>query len=210
MARQDPKHIGLTGGIASGKSTVSSLFRSLGAHVIDADILSRQVVEPGKVAWKEIVDYFGTGILLSDGTLDRKKLGSIVFQDLPKREVLNHIVHPRVLEEEARLYQDLRFKYPNALIITDAALLIEAGSYKRLSKLIVIYVDEQTQLQRLMLRDGISAEEAWSRIRSQMPLSEKVKYADYIIDNRGSLEETRQQVEVLYREMMNNELKAKT
>jgi dephospho-CoA kinase len=196
------KAVGLTGGIASGKSTVSHIFRSLGAQVIDADILARQVVEPGKPAWQEIVHSFGKDILLPDGQIDRKKLGAIVFQDPVKREVLNQIVHPRVFEEKNRIYQDLRRKYPEALIIVDAALLIEAGSYKRLSKLIVVYVDEQTQLRRLMLRDGISAEEAWLRIRSQMPLSEKVKYADYVIDNRGSLEETRRQVEEVYKKLM--------
>ncbi len=202
MTVEDFKVVGLTGGIASGKSTVSHIFRSLGAQVIDADILARQVVEPGKPAWQEIVNFFGREILLPDGSIDRKKLGAIVFQDPAKREVLNRIVHPRVFEEEKRLYQDLRRQYPEALIIVDAALLIESGSYKRFHKLIVVYVDEQTQLHRLMLRDGISAEEAWVRIRSQMPLSEKVKYANYIIDNRGSLEETRRQVEEVYKKLM--------
>jgi dephospho-CoA kinase len=202
MTVEDFKVVGLTGGIASGKSTVSHIFRSLGAQVIDADILAREVVEPGKPAWQDIVNAFGRDILLPDGSIDRKKLGAIVFQNPTKREVLNQIVHPRVFEEEKRLYQELRRQYPEALIIVDAALLIESGSYQRFHKLIVVYVDEQTQLRRLMLRDGISAEEAWARIRSQMPLSEKVKYADYIIDNRGSLEETRRQVEEVYKKLM--------
>lgn len=205
MSMQDPKFVGLTGGIASGKSTVSNFFRALGAQIIDADILAREVVEPEKPSWQEIVDFFGKNILLPNGHIDRKKLGAMVFQDPVKREALNRIVHPRVLEEENRLYRDLRSRYPDAVIIIDAALLIEAGYSKRLSKLIVVYVDAQTQLQRLMARDGISAEEAWSRIHSQMPLIEKVKYADYVVDNRGSLEETRRQVEEIYQKLMKTE-----
>jgi len=205
MKIPDPKLAGLTGGIASGKSTVSGFFRSLGAQIIDADVLARQVVEPGKPAWREIVDHFGKGILLPDGAIDRKKLGAIVFQDPIQREALNRRVHPRVLEEETRLYRELRSRYPDALILLDAALLIEVGAYKRLNTLIVVYVDEQTQLRRLMHRDRIPAEEAWSRIRSQMPLSEKIKYADYVIDNRGSLEETRRQVEEIYQTFMGDD-----
>jgi dephospho-CoA kinase len=186
--------IGLTGGIASGKSTVSQMLRELGGWIIDADQIARKVVEPGRPAWREIVDHFGDRVLLPDQTIDRGLLGAIVFHDEKERRVLNRIVHPHVREEMIRETEQVRLHHPQGIIIWDVPLLIEGGLYHQVEKVIVVYVDPDIQLRRLMNRNGLSEDEAKRRIASQMPLSEKVKYADFLIDNNGTLEETRKQV----------------
>ena len=191
--------IGLTGGIASGKSIVSSIFKELGAYVIDADRISRDVMVPGSEVYKKVVNIFGEGILKDDQTIDRKKLGDMIFGNPEKIALLNDCTHPEIFREIDRRVKEIRQKTPDVLIIVDAALLVETGAYKIFDKLAVVYVDEETQLKRLKERDGFTDEEVTKRISSQMPLKEKVKYADFVIYNDKGLEETRRQVEEVYK-----------
>ena len=193
--------VGLTGGIASGKSLVAGELERLGARIVDADLVSREVVRPGTPAHAGIVEAFGPEVLLEDGGIDRKKLGSIVFSDPRKLEVLNSITHPRIRERIRELVSEARRADPSALIVIDAALLIEGGLYREMSKVIVVYADEKTQAERLARRDRITPEEAQKRIRSQMPLKEKLKYADYVIDNNGEPESTLERVREVYGEL---------
>lgn len=194
--------IGLTGGIATGKTIVSKIFLKQGAHLIDADIIARDVVKPDKPAWKEIVDTFGESVIGIDKKINRKKLGSIIFNDPEKRKQLEAITHPRIIEEENRQVNELQKKFKSGIIILDAALLIEAGYYDRVDKLIVVYLDQQTQLQRLMERDNLSLPEAKKRIDSQMLLEDKVKLADYVIDNSKPLDQVEIQVSKIYSELV--------
>jgi dephospho-CoA kinase len=191
--------IGLTGGIASGKSIVSSIFKELGAYVIDADRISRDVMVPGSEIYKKVVNVFGEGILKDDQTIDRKKLGDMIFGNPEKIALLNECTHPEIFREIDRRVKEIRQNTPDALIIVDAALLVETGAYKTFDKLVVVYVDKETQLKRLKERDGFTDEEVTKRISSQMPLKEKVKYADFVIYNDKGLEETRRQVEEVYK-----------
>lgn len=192
---------GLTGSIATGKSTVSALFDKLGAVIIDADKIVRQVQQPGEKAWQEIVEAFGEEILLPTGELDRAKLGSLVFGNAENRARLNEIVHPRVREERDRQTQEAKRRDPNAIIIWDIPLLIETGMHKQVEKTIVVYVDAKTQLARLLSRDELSEEGARQRIAAQMPIEEKKPYADFLIDNRGTVEETQAQVHAIWEEL---------
>ena len=185
--------VGLTGGIATGKSLVSEILRGLGTYIIDADKIAREVVEPQKPAWLEIVEFFGKDIVNKDRTINRKRLGEIVFNDPVKKRKLEEIVHPRVIEEESRMVKEYLKIKPDGIVIIDAALLIEAGSHKRVDKLIVVYSDKETQTKRLMERDGLSRPDAEKRIASQMPLDEKVKMADFVIDNSKGIEGTQRQ-----------------
>jgi dephospho-CoA kinase len=189
--------VGLTGGIASGKSTISEMFRRLGAHIVDADQVARRVVEPGTPALREISESFGEEVLRADGALDRAALGKIVFQDAEARSRLNSILHPRIWEEEARLFELYEAQDPEGIVLLDAAVLIEAGAAGRMDLMVVVDVDEDDQLRRLVGK-GMPREEALRRIRSQMPTAEKLTYADYVIDNRGSLEETERQVDAIW------------
>jgi len=192
---------GLTGGIATGKSYIDRCFVDLGTHLIDADLIAREVVEPDKPAWKKIVDYFGESILNPDRTLDRKKLGKRVFANREDLKRLESFIHPEVFNRENELVREIRDKDPDAIIVVDAALMIESGSYKRFDKVILVVVEESIQLERLMNRDGISKEEAIQKISSQMPQSEKRKYADYIIDTSRTREESKSQVEELFQKL---------
>ena len=195
------KVIGLTGNIASGKSVVASMFEDLGAKVIDVDDIARKIVEPNETAWKKIVDTFGQNILNPDSTINRKKLGEIIFNDYEKRKILNGITHPKIIQNA----RDKVEKYKNEMVevvIIEAALIVEKGGLKDLiEKLIVVTSDEVSQIERLTERNGFSKEEALSRINSQMPTSEKVKHADYIIDNSGTTSETENQVKKLWHEI---------
>ena len=193
--------IGLTGSIATGKSLVSEYFRELGAPVIDWDLISRAVVEPGLPAWQDIIDYFGTEILQEDQRLDRVKLGRVVFNNEEKRKKLESFIHPRTIDEAQRQERDALKKDPEAVIIHDVPLLFEVSIDKRVEKTIFVYASEETQLNRLRERDGMNEEDALSRIRSQLSLAEKMKRADFVIDNNGSMEETRRQVQKLYHEL---------
>lgn len=190
--------VGLTGGYASGKSTVAGMFVKSGAILIDADRLAREVVEPGKPAWSEIVAHFRDGILLENKEIDRKALGEIVFRNKEERERLNAIVHPKVLERELEAIDDIRERKPDAIVILSVPLLIESGHFNYCDKIVVVNVDEETNIKRLMERDGFTREEAIRRISAQMPLSEKVSYADFIIDNSGSIEDTKRQVKEVF------------
>ncbi len=192
------KVIGLTGNIACGKTVVAKMFEEHGAKIVDADYIARLVLEPGEPAWKDIVGKFGHEILNPDRTINRKKLGDIVFRDEEKREELNRITHPRIIDKIKLMLKEYR-KENIKVVILEAALIVEKGGMKPIiSDLIVVTADEEEQIKRLIERDGISREEALTRIRSQMPISEKVKYATYVIDNSGSLEKTRKQVKEVW------------
>ena len=185
--------VGLTGGIASGKSTVSNLIKDLGITVIDADIEARLAVEPGEKAYQQIVEHFGVEILLEDGSINRPKLGDIIFNQQEERMVLNGIVHPAVRERmnEKKLAAIQRGEY---LIVMDIPLLFESKLTDLVEKIILVYVDEKIQLERLMMRNHYSETEAHVRIKSQMPLIDKKKHSDFIIDNNGSVEQTQKQL----------------
>jgi len=182
--------VGLTGGIASGKSLVAGIFKNLGAHIIDADRIVRELLEPGQEAWKEVSGYFGSDILMPDKCIDRRKLGRIVFSDPAKRAWLNQCLHPRVFEAYAAQVKRVSARTPDAIVVFDAALLMETEFHKKMDKTVVVYAHPDQQLTRLMERDGFTREQALARIESQMPLSEKRRYADYIIENTGTREET--------------------
>ncbi|WP_077308104.1 dephospho-CoA kinase [Terribacillus halophilus] len=187
--------IGLTGGIASGKSTVSDLFREYKIPVIDADVVAREVVEPGEPALAAIVKSFGEEILLSDGTLDRPKLGSIIFRDEQKREQLNNIVHPVVRERMTAERDRLKKTYP--AVVLDIPLLFEGNQLQLVDKVVVVYVDSSVQLERLMRRNELTEQAAMDRINSQMSLEQKASKADAVIDNNGTPKETQEQLEQL-------------
>ncbi|MBI4247133.1 MAG: dephospho-CoA kinase [Candidatus Rokubacteria bacterium] len=186
--------VGLTGGIATGKSTVSAMLRALGAVIIDADQLAREVVEPGAPALAQIVAAFGRGVLGPDGRLDRKALGAIVFADADRRRRLEALTHPPIRERLTRRLAELTAQKFQGLAIFDAPVMIESGTYTTMDRLVVVITDEATQLARLMARDGIDRTEALRRIRSQMPLAEKAKLADHVIDNSGDRAATEAQV----------------
>ncbi|MFC7393684.1 dephospho-CoA kinase [Scopulibacillus cellulosilyticus] len=191
--------IGLTGGIASGKSTVSAMIKNFGIPIIDADIISREVVEPGEEAYKQIVASFGSDILLENGQINRKKLGSIVFQDADQRIILNNIVHPQVRKS---MLQKINFyeKKGEKAIVLDIPLLFEGKLTGWVDKKLLVYVDPKTQLERLINRDHSTEKQALDRIRSQMPLDEKKALADAIIDNNGSVDNTLQQLKAIFRQ----------
>lgn len=194
------KVYGLTGGIASGKSTVARTLRALGATVVDADQLSREVVSPGKPAYAEIrqrwPEVFGP-----DGVLDRKALGDVVFASAAARAELNALTHPRIAEESARLVQEAAQK-GEPLAYYEAALILENGLEEALDGVIVVSVPEAVQLSRLRERDGLSEARARARIAAQLPLAEKVRRATHVIDNGGTPEETRAAVERLHRALL--------
>ncbi len=178
--------IGLTGGVATGKSTVAQMFKQCGAVVIDADALAREVVQPDKPAWRDVVRTFSKKVLNPDRTINRQALGSIVFRYPAKRRRLERIIHPRVAREQQRLTREAARKDPTAVVLYDVPLLFEAGIDKRVQKIIVVTADQQTQIARLKKRNGLSRAEALRRIRSQMPLAKKAKRADLVIDGTVS------------------------
>lgn len=190
--------VGLTGGIASGKSYVVSVLRELGCEVVDADLVAHQAMEPGRPAYDDVVAHFGREILGPDGGIDRTRLGAIVFADPKEREKLNSIVHPRVYEAQMNWMIEVYQRNPRAIAVIDAALMIETGSYRRFDKIVVVHCAPEIQLERLMHRNQMTREEALARISAQMPAAEKLKYADFNIDTSGSFEDTRRQVEALY------------
>lgn len=174
--------VGLTGGVATGKSTVAKMFKACGAVVIDADELAREVVQPSKPAWRDIVHRFGKSVLNSDRTINRQRLGQTVFRDRTKLQQLERIIHPRVAAEQKRLTRQASGKDPNAVVIYDVPLLFEAGIDKRVDKIIVVTADQETQITRLRKRNTLSRTEALRRIRSQMQLAMKRLRADYVLD----------------------------
>lgn len=185
--------IGLTGGIATGKSTVCAILENAGAVIIDADRIARKLVKKNLPAYRQIVDTFGKSILLPGGEINRTALGDLIFNDPRKKQLLNKIVHPQVGKETDRQLKRIEKSNPHALVILDIPLLLESGLHKNLSEVIVVYTPEHIQINRLMQRDHISQENALARIRSQMPIEEKKKLATIVIDNSGMLEDTRKQ-----------------
>ena len=191
--------IGITGGIASGKSTVSLYLQELGFTIVDADLASRAVVEPGEEAYHQVVKAFGEDLLLTDGNIDRVKLGSIIFNDQEKRLLLNSIVHPAV-RNWMRLKTEAALSSGEETVFMDIPLLFESKLTFMVDKTLLIYVDEQVQLERLMNRNGLSETEALARINSQMPLADKKALADAVIDNNGDINETKRQVKTILSE----------
>lgn len=192
---------GLTGSIATGKSTVSGMLRQLGAVIVDADRIVRDLQRPGEPAWREIVEFFGEEILLPTRELDRAKLGGLVFGNEELRAALNGIVHPLVRMERDKQTEAAFQANPQAVVIWDVPLLIETGIYREVEKTIVVYVDAETQLERLLKRDELTREQAEQRMAAQMSIEDKRAYADYLIDNRGSLADTEEQVRTVWQQL---------
>ena len=190
--------VGLTGSIATGKSTVSRMFAHLGARVIDADLLAREVVMPGQPPYLKIVEEFGAGVVQEDGSLDRKALGAIVFADPARRKRLEEITHPAIGTRQQRILSVLDAEAFEGAVIWDAALLLESGGAARMDRVVVVYADPEIERQRLMERDGVNEADARARIASQMPIAEKAKLAHHVIDNSGPRAETERQVRAVY------------
>lgn len=190
--------VGLTGSIAVGKTHVCRVLEELGCRVIDADRVARDVVEPGEPGLERIVENFGGDVLDASGRLDRAKLGAIVFSDPAKRQLLNSLLHPLVIEAQDDWMSRAEQEDPDGIAVIDAALMIESGGYKRFDKLIVVWCEPAIQLRRLMARNDLDETEARMRIASQMDQGEKKKYADYLIDTSGSFEDTEKQVREVY------------
>lgn len=198
-------NVGLTGGIACGKSTVADMLVKLGAHLIDFDKLAHEVQEPGKPAWKEIVRIFGREVLAADESIDRLKLGGIVFADKQKLQVLNGIVHPCIdLEWRDRL-NAIRKIDEHAVILSDIPLLFEVKMQSIFDLILLIFISPEEQITRLMARNGFSLEEARARLKSQMPITDKVSLADMIIDNQGTMADTEKKVQEAWQELLRRE-----
>ena len=189
---------GLTGGVATGKTTVAGMFRDLGAVVIDADEIGHQAISAAQPAYDELIARFGRGILAADGEIDRRRLGALVFADTEKRAALDAVVHPRIIRRVEELASEYHAQAPGEVILVDAALIFEAGIGGRLKEVIVAWCRPEQQLERLMAKTGLPLAEAQLRIAAQLPIEEKLRRADFVIDCSGSLEETRQQVAALY------------
>ena len=194
--------VGLTGGIATGKSTVSEILRQLGGEIIDADRLARDVVEPEQPAWKQIVAEFGGGVVTAEGALDRKKLGAIVFADPERRKRLEAITHPAIRARFQARLDELAAQGFAGIVVFDAPVMIESGNYKNMDRLVVVVTDDATQAARLQERDGTDEAEGRRKIASQMPLAEKAKLADYVIDNSGDREATAAEVRRVFAALM--------
>ncbi|MGH7305363.1 MAG: dephospho-CoA kinase [Candidatus Rokuibacteriota bacterium] len=194
--------VGLTGGIATGKSTVSAMLRQLGCQIIDADLLARAVVEPGQPALAEIVTEFGRDVLTADGALDRKKLGAVIFADPARRRRLEAVTHPAIRALFMTRLEALAEQGFAGIVVFDAAVMIESGNYKNMDRLVVVVTDDATQMARLRGRDGTDEAEGRRKIASQMPLAEKAKLADYVIDNSGTREATAEQVRRVFAALM--------
>ena len=190
--------VGLTGSIGVGKSFVAGVLAELGCHVLDADLTAREVVEPNSVALAKVVTEFGAEVLRPDGSLDRTKLGTLVFVDAQRRATLNSILHPYIIARQDELLREWEAVDPDGIAVVDAALMIESGGYKRFDKLIVVHCRPDIQLQRLMARNNLSLEEAEQRVNAQMGQDEKKKFADYLIDTSEGFDDTRRQTETVY------------
>jgi dephospho-CoA kinase len=189
---------GLTGSIATGKSTVSGILKELGAFIVDADRAAREVVFPGTKAFNEIVRIFGKKILQKSGEIDREHLGRIIFNDSAMRSILEEVVHPEVMHSMDEQIRSIKSGFPDAVVILDVPLLIETGMHKGVSEVIVVYCPEDMQITRLMIRDNISREDALAKVRAQISIVEKRRYATLLIDNSTSRDNTRIQAEDIY------------
>ena len=193
--------VGLTGGVASGKTAVSRVLKEEGAYIIDADQIARELVQPRKPAWKEIIRAFGQEILQEDGSIHRKKLAGKVFADAKQRKLLSQMLHPRIRKEMDRRVKEIGQRDPEAIVVIDAPLLVELGNHRRMDKLIVVTSTRTQQLERLKDRDGANRGEALKIVSSQMPLEEKLKFADFVIRNEGSLEEMKRKAREVFKEL---------
>ena len=198
-------NVGLTGGIGSGKSTIDRLFSAKGAYIIDFDALTYFVEEPNRQAWKEIVEHFGKKILNADDTINRKKLGEIVFRDRKKLNKLNSIVHPVVINEWQKRIENIRKEKEDAIIISDIPLLIEIGLHNRVDIRILVYISPEEQIKRIIKRDGYSIKKAEYRLNSQMSIDDKIPYADFVINNEGPLKETSKIVDEIWEKLLEKE-----
>ena len=193
--------VGLTGGVASGKTTVSKVLKEEGAYIIDADQIARELVQPHQPAWNELRRAFGQEILQEDGSIHRKKLANRIFADPKQRERLNQILHPRIKEEMDRRVKEIAQKDSEAIVVIDAPLLIELGVHREMDKLIVVISTQTQQIERLEDRDGTRPEEALRILSSQMPLEEKLKFADFVIQNEGSLQKMKKRAKEVFKEL---------
>jgi len=193
--------LGVTGGIASGKTTVANMLEDLGVPIIDFDLLSRQVVEPGQPAFKDITDYFGDGVIDKNGTLDRKRLSTIVFRNPAKRKILEGITHPRIVEAFVRQIKEMAEKDPHGIVQVVIPLLFEVNLTHLVHKVLVVYISPDKQIERLTKRDKISHKEAENILKAQMPIDQKVAKADFVIHNEGNIDETRKAVYALWRSL---------
>jgi dephospho-CoA kinase len=193
--------VGLTGGVASGKTAVSQILREEGAYLIDADQIARELVQPHTPTWNELIRVFGKEILQEDGSIHRKRLAAKVFPDPEQRNLLNRILHPRIKAEMNRRVKEIGQKDPNAIVVIDAALIVELGDHREMDKVIVVTSTKEQQIERLRDRDGTNQDEAQRIFSSQMPLEEKMKVADFIIRNEGSFEETKRRVKEVFQEL---------
>jgi dephospho-CoA kinase len=201
--------VALTGGIATGKSIVAQVLEQLGCYIHESDTLAHELQAPETPAWKALVAHFGEKILNPDKTINRRILGTIIFSDKKERDFLNNLLHPLVIAKKRELVQKIEEVGSHKIFVSVAALTIEAGFTKFFDKIIVVHCDGEIQLKRLMERDSIDRNEALTKIKSQMPLDEKIKRADYIVDTSGSLRQTLEQAEQVYRNLVIDiELKA--
>jgi dephospho-CoA kinase len=198
--------VGLTGGVATGKTAVSQVLREEGAYIIDADQIARELVQPHKPAWNEIVRAFGKEILQEDRSIHRKELANRVFADPEQRKVLNQILHPRIKEEIARRAREIGQKDLEAIVVIDAPLLVELGMHQKVDRLIVVTSTQTHQIERLKKRDGRSTEEALGLVSSQMPVQEKEKLAHFVVRNDGSLEEMKRRAKEVFKELKRSAL----
>jgi dephospho-CoA kinase len=193
--------VGLTGGVASGKTVVSQVLKEEGAYIIDADQIARELVQPHTPAWNELIRTFGQEILQEDGSIHRKKLADKIFAEPEQRKLLNQILHPRIKEEMDRKTKAIGEKDPVAIVVIDAPLLVELGEHREMDKLIVVTTTPMQQVERLKDRDGTGPDEALRIVSSQMPMEEKLKFADYVIQNEGSLEETKKRAKEIFKDL---------
>jgi dephospho-CoA kinase len=198
-------NVGLTGGIACGKSTVAQMFVALGAHLIDFDKLAHEVQEPGKPAWKEIVKYFGDGILNQDDTINRNRLAQIVFTDKKELEALNNIVHPLVYNLWQERLAKIKRQAEHAIVLSDVPLLFEGKMQDLFDLTMLILISPAEQIIRLMARNGLSSDEAQIRLQSQMPIADKIGLADIVIDNSGDIAQTEKKVAEIWQQLNSRE-----
>jgi dephospho-CoA kinase len=190
--------VGLTGGIGAGKTTVGRMFVELGAHLIDADVISHELFRPGEPVHRAVVKAFGPRVVAADGSIDRVALGEIVFNDAAARARLNSIVHPAVIQRQQSWLNECESRDPQGVAIVDAALMVEVGTFRNYDKVVVVICSPEEQRHRLRQRSGLTDEQIEARIAAQMPMSEKAKYGDYVIETNGTLDDTRSQVESVW------------
>jgi dephospho-CoA kinase len=198
-------NVGLTGGIASGKSTVAGMFRDKGAQLIDFDSLAHFAQEPDRPAWREIVAAFGSDILNADRTINRPRLGALVFGNAERLSKLNSIVHPAVFREGGLRIAEIKKNDPGAIALSDIPLLIEVDARWFVDLVVLVYISPAQQVRRLMLRNGFSRDEALVRLASQMPIDDKVRHADIIINNEGAKDKTREIIETVWVDLLKRE-----